>query len=42
MPKGLINRIDLLKKLQKKGYIKFEFKYNKWLCYTIIAVCKKK
>ena len=42
MSKLLINKINFLKILQKKRYIKFEFKYNKWLCYTLVAVCKKK
>tara|TARA_Y100000389_G_scaffold197899_1_gene233405 strand:- start:26302 stop:26997 length:696 start_codon:yes stop_codon:yes gene_type:complete len=41
MPHYLVKRIVLLKKLKKKNYIDFEKKYGAWLCYTIIAVCKK-
>ena len=42
MPSELQSKIKYLKKLKKQNHIKFDFKYNKWLCYTLILVCKKK
>ncbi len=42
MPKTIIKKIKLLNDLKKKGHIRFEMKYNMFLCYTLIAVCKNK
>mgnify|MGYP005991968505 CR=1 FL=1 len=41
MPKYLVKKIGFLKNLKKKNYIDFEKKYGAWLCYTIVAVCKR-
>ena len=41
MPKYLVRKISFLKVLKKKNYIDFEKKYGAWLCYTIVAVCKR-
>ena len=41
MPNYLVKKITLLKSLKKKNYIDFEKRYGSWLCYTIVAVCKK-
>ena len=42
MPKYLIKNLDLMKKLKKKHYIDYKKKYGSFVCYTLIAVCKKK
>ena len=42
MPKTIIKKIKLLNDLKRKGHIRFEMKYNMFLCYTLIAVCKIK
>lgn len=42
MPENLKKRIHLIKKIKIKKHIDFEYKYNTWLCYTMIVVCKKR